>query len=127
LYPEEIATIKEHMTKFDCIQQNIIDFIRGNRLHKGGVENKQCITGEHHMKIGETAYTLFNEKLFGLKSVYCSDLKCFLDNLDESSVRKYMELIKKEKEITKRGKEILDHLSDVKNIIDYKTGEDDFD
>ena len=82
------------MPKFDCIQNHIIRFIRECRLP--GVENKSCCNGTHDMKIGDTAY-VYNGEPFGLQSVYCSDMKCFLDNLDESSVRKYIESMPKRK------------------------------
>lgn len=90
------------MLKFDCIQNHIIRFIKAeaNRLYEGGVEDKQCYTGEHHMKIGETAY-VYNGELFGLKSMYCSNLECFLENIDELSVKKYIESVP-----TKRKKKI---------------------
>ena len=45
------------------------------------------------MKINETAY-VFNGDPFGLQNVYCSELRCFLDNLDYTSVTKYIESIK---------------------------------
>jgi len=76
------------MPKFDCIQNHTVRFIREYRL--AGVENKKCSAGFHDMHIGDTAY-VYNGESFGLNSVYCSDLECFLDNLDESSVRQYME------------------------------------
>jgi len=80
------------MPKFDCIQNHIIRLIREYRF--SGVESKKCHAKTHDMEIGETAY-IFNGTPFGLNSVYCSDLECFLDNLDESSVRKFIESIKK--------------------------------
>ena len=80
------------MSKFDCITNHIILFLREYRLQ--GVENKQCHNNNHTMSIGDTAY-VFNGEPFGLNSVYCSDLRCFLDNLDESSIKKYRESIKK--------------------------------
>ncbi len=52
------------------------------------------------MKIGETAY-VFNGEQFGLKSAFCSDLKCFLDNLDESAVKRFIES-KKQKQDRKK-------------------------
>lgn len=94
MYPEQLTIIKEFVLKFDSIQNHIIVFIRKNRLYEKGVENKQCCTGIHCMKIGQTAY-VFNGEPFGLKSVFCSDLRCFLETLDESSVIKYIESIKK--------------------------------
>lgn len=84
------------MPKFDCIQNHIILFLKANRLYENGVENKQCCTRIHDMKIGETVY-IFNGEPFGLQSVYCSELRCFLNNLDESAVRQYRESIKKKK------------------------------
>jgi len=48
------------------------------------------------MNIGYGAY-VFNGEPFGLNSVYCSDLKCFLENLDSESVKKYHNSIKKKK------------------------------
>ena len=81
-----------NIPKFDSIQNHIITFIRKNRLYESGVENKQCGTGIHSMKIGQTAYA-FNGEPFDLKSVYCSDLKCFLENLDSESVKKFLESI----------------------------------
>ena len=81
------------MPKFDCIQNHIIRFVKANRLYENGVENKLCYNGVHKMKINETAY-VFNGDPFGLQSVYCSELECFLDNLDDTSVTKYIESIK---------------------------------
>jgi len=80
------------MPKFDCIQNHIILFIREYRFP--GVENKQCHNGNHSMNIGDAAY-VFNGEPFGLNSAYCSDLRCFLDNLDEASVKKYHKSAKK--------------------------------
>ena len=82
------------MPKFDCIQNHIIRFIREYRL--SGVENKTCCEKTHEMRIDETAY-VYNGEPFGLQSVYCSDMKCFLENLDESSVKKFLESVKKKK------------------------------
>lgn len=96
MYPDEIKIIKEFIPKFDSIQNHIIEFIRANRLYENGVEDKQCCTGLHNMIIGQTAY-VFNGEPFGLNSVYCSDLKCFLQNLDESSVKQCHKSIKKKK------------------------------
>jgi len=42
--------IKSFMSKFDCIQNHIIRFLREYRIQ--GVENKNCSTGLHMMKIG---------------------------------------------------------------------------
>jgi len=96
MYPEEIKIIKEFMLKFNSIQNYIIRFIRANRLYEGGVENKKCCINIHDMKIGQTTY-IFNGEPFGLQNVFCSDMKCFLENLDESSVKKYIESIPKKK------------------------------
>lgn len=82
------------MPKFDCIQNHIILFIRKYRLP--GVENKTCCNETHDMKIGDVAY-VYNGEPFGLKSVYCSDMKCFLGNLDESSINEYMKSLPKRK------------------------------
>lgn len=94
MFPDQIIIIKEFILKFDSIQNHIIEFVRKNRLYEKGVENKQCCTGIHCMKIGQTAY-VFNGEPFGLKSVYCSDLECFLENLNSESVKKFRESIKK--------------------------------
>ncbi|MCJ8306530.1 MAG: hypothetical protein HRU07_05710 [Nitrosopumilus sp.] len=48
------------------------------------------------MKIGDAVY-VYNGEPFGLQSVYCSDMKCFLENLDELSVIKFLESVKKKK------------------------------
>ena len=92
MYPDEIKIIKEFMPKFDCIQNHIIRLIREYRFP--GVEDKKCSTGVHSMKINQTAY-VFNGEPFELPSIHCSDLRCFLDNLDDSSVKKYLKSIKK--------------------------------
>jgi len=94
MYPDQIKIIKQFIPKFDCIQNHIISFIREYRL--AGVEYKKCSMQMHDMCIGDTAY-VYDGKAFGLNSVYCSDLECFLDNLDESSVKKYMESEKSKK------------------------------
>ena len=59
-----------------------------------GVEDKKCSIGLHEMQIGDDAY-VYDGKSFDLKSVFCSDLECFLENLDESSVRKYIKSTKR--------------------------------
>lgn len=94
MYPNEIKIIKVFIPKFDSIQNHIRIFIKAYRLFENGVENKQCCNGIHSMKIGQTAY-VFNGEPFDLKSVYCSDLKCFLENLEPESVKKYLKSIKK--------------------------------
>ena len=94
MYPNEIKIIKEFIPKFDSIQNHIRIFIKANRLFEKGVENKQCCNGIHCMKIGQTVY-VFNGEPFGLKSVYCSDLRCFLENLEPESVKKFRESMKK--------------------------------
>ncbi len=105
MYPEQIRIIKQFIPKFDCIQNHIILFLKGNRLYENGVENKKCYAKTHDMKIGETVY-IFNGEAFGLNSAYCSDLRCFLDNLDESSVKKYYNSIMKKKESKSQSKKI---------------------
>jgi len=103
LYPEEIKIIKGFIPKFDSIQNHIIIFIRKNRLYEKGVENKQCCTGVHSMRIGQTVY-IFNGEPFGLKGVFCSDMKCFLDSLEAESIQKYLESINNEKKKIKMEK-----------------------
>ena len=93
MYPEQIKTIQKFLSKFGTIQNQIILFIRHNRLQKG-VEDTQCSSKIHAMATGQTAY-VFNGEPFGLRSVHCSDLECFLTHLDELSVKKYMESEKK--------------------------------
>lgn len=80
------------MPKFDCIQNHIIRFIRKYRIQ--GVENTKCSSGIHNMRINEVTY-VYNGEPHGLKSVYCSDMKCFLENLDESCIKKFLNSIKK--------------------------------
>ena len=92
MYPDQIKIIKSFMPKFDCIQNHIIRFLREHRI--SGVENKKCSTGIHAMKIGEDTY-VYNGEPFNLKSAFCSNLKCFLDNLDKSTIYKFIELAKK--------------------------------
>ncbi len=50
------------------------------------------------MRIGQTAY-IFDGKPFGLKSVFCSDLRCFLDNLEPESVKMFSESTKKKEKM----------------------------
>ena len=94
MYQDQIKIIKEFTVKFDSTVYAITKFIRPNRFLDGGVENKKCCTKIHELRLGETAY-VFNGEPFGLKSVYCSDLKCFLEKLDSKSVKKYLKSIKK--------------------------------
>jgi len=54
LYPDQIKIIKQFISKFDCIQNHIILFLREYRL--AGVENKKCSIEIHDMHIGDTAY-----------------------------------------------------------------------
>jgi len=83
------------MSKFECIQNHIIRFIREYRIH--GVENKKCSAEVHEMRMGDDAY-VYNGVPFDLRSVFCSNLECFLDNLDESSIIRYREsLLSKKK------------------------------
>ena len=48
---------------------------------------KRCVQMKYtKIKIGMTLY-LFNGKPYNLKSFYCCDMKCFLENIDEKSVK----------------------------------------
>ena len=94
MYPDQIAIIKQFMPKFDCIQNHIILFLREYRIQ--GVENRKCSSKIHNMRIGEDTYVYDGEQL-GLKSVFCSDLECFLDNLHESSITRHRQLTQKKK------------------------------
>lgn len=76
------------MPKFGCIQNHITRFVREYRIP--GVENKRCSAELHEMRIGEDTY-VYNGEPQGLKSVFCSDLECFLQNLDRTSVARYIE------------------------------------
>lgn len=94
MYQDQIKIINGFTVKFDSTVYVISKFIRPNRLLNAGVENKNCCTNTHEMKINQTAY-VFNGEPFGLKSVYCSDLKCFLENLEPESVKKFLKSIKR--------------------------------
>jgi|APSaa5957512493_1039668.scaffolds.fasta_scaffold17649_3 hypothetical protein len=83
------------MSKFGCIQNHIIRFLREYRII--GVENKKCSAGIHTMRIGENTY-VYNGEPFGLKSAFCLDLECFLGNLDKITVQKYIKQTKRKKE-----------------------------
>lgn len=82
------------MPKFDCIQNHIIRFIREYRIPR--VENRKYSIEIHDMVIGDDAY-VYDGKLFGFKSVFCSGLECFLNNLEKSAVNKFVESVKKKK------------------------------
>ena len=87
MYDAELSIVKESMPKFNVIQNHIVVFIRKYRLRDAGVENKKCCIGVHDMKIGQTAY-VFNGEPFNLKNSFCSDMKCFLNNLDSDTITK---------------------------------------
>ena len=88
LYQEQIKIIKSHITKFECIQNHIIRFVRNHRI-QGVVDDKKCSVGVHELRFGETTY-VYDGKIDNLKSVFCSDLECFLDNLDKTVIKKYI-------------------------------------
>ncbi len=88
MYPDQIETVKKFMPKFGCIQNHIIRFVRAHRL-LDGVEDKKCSMMVHEMRIGGCAY-VYNGASLGVKSVFCSDLECFLGGLDRTSVVKFI-------------------------------------
>ena len=85
MYPEQIKIINSFTEKFDSTQYGITKFIRNNRIKKAP-EEKMCTNEIHRIRPGMTLY-LFNGKPYGLKSHYCCDMKCFLENIDEKSVK----------------------------------------
>ena len=87
MYPDELEIIKSFLVKFDCRQNHIIRFIRKNRLP--GVEEKKCSKGVHQMKLGQTAY-VYNGKRHGFASAFCSDMACFLNQLDRQTVSQFI-------------------------------------
>ena len=96
MYPEQIVLISMFTSKFDSAAYAITKFIRLNRLLDGGIEKRKCSKEIHDMEINQTAY-IFNGKPFDLKSFFCSDMRCFLENLEPESVKKFLESIKKKK------------------------------
>ena len=94
MYPEQIVLISMFTSKFDSTTYAITKFIRSNRLLDGGIEKRKCSNVIHDMEINQTAY-IFNGKPFELKSFFCSDMRCFLENLDSESVKKFLESIEK--------------------------------
>lgn len=84
MYPEQVAIINEFTQKFNSTNYGISKFIRNNRIKKAPQENK-CTNDTHQIMKGTTIY-IFNGKPYGLKSFYCSNMKCFLENIDAESV-----------------------------------------
>ena len=94
MYPDQIKIVKGFVEKFETNANQIMTFVRNNRLLDGGVEKKPCYTGVHSLNIGQTVY-VFNGESMGIKSVFCSDLKCFLEGVDKIAVKKFIEGKKK--------------------------------
>jgi len=92
MYPWQHKIIDGFLEKFSATRYGIETFIRNHRLKKAP-EEKICPTKSHKIILGSTLY-FFNGEPCNLKSFFCSDLKCFLENIDANSVNVAKTLLK---------------------------------